>query len=362
MKLNHIYRIFIALVLCNLTLPASAQRVYTGQINITQAEARQQAELVLVSMQIDLSNLKVDNQRSLTLTPVLANSNNRVELPPIIINGGARQKAYIRAMALDPRNPGNYQDNVVLQSGKGENQVLIDYNQTVAFQSWMNNASVYLKEDLCGCGGHSEQSGEELILKEIIREIPPAPEPKPIEVSKSVSKVRNETKTITIYFPIGHGVIKDGYMDNQAQLEQIDKVLKEIKSNKNINITSIEIEGYSSPDGGAKRNEQLSRQRGQSLKEYLLKNVDLPLDKYNIVYGGEDWAGLISMIEASSIDYKEDILSIIKNTQDINLRKKKLEELAGGRPYAQMFSEFYPLLRKAICNIHIHYSITDTGL
>ena len=48
-----------------------------------------------------MRNLKVSNDRTLTLTPVLTGPDNNVVLPEIVINGRRRQKAYLRAIALD---------------------------------------------------------------------------------------------------------------------------------------------------------------------------------------------------------------------------------------------------------------------
>lgn len=355
MKLNNIYRTFIAVLLCILVSPLLGQQIYKGQINITQAEAKQQADSVLVNMTIDLSGLNIDNQRMLTLTPLLVGSTNNVRLTPIIITGSARNKAYTRAAALDKKHAGDYQHNVI--SGK-ETKTPVRYSQTVAYQDWMGNAMLAVEEDLCGCGGHSQQLNEEMILNSITLETPP--QPKVVEVPKTVSKTKTEQQMVTIHFPVNLAVIKEGYMGNESQLAQINTVLNEIKSNKNINITAIEIEGYASPEGPSARNEQLSRERGEVLKKYLLKNLDLPMDKYEITYGGENWDGLISLVEASSIDHKDEILSIIKNTADVNERKTKLKALAGGRPYAQMLTNFYPQLRSAVCHIHIHYSIIST--
>lgn len=354
MKLNNIYRTFIAVLFCLSVSSVFGQQIYNGQINITQAEAKQQADSVLINMQLDLSSLKIDNQRMLTLTPLLVNADNSVELTPIIVSGSGRNKAYTRAAALDKKHASDYQHNVV--SGK-ETRMPLNYSQTVAYEDWMSNASLSVKEDLCGCGGHSQQVNQEMILSRITLETPPQREP--IKVLVSVSKVKTEKKMVVIHFPLNMAVIKEGYMGNEAQLEQINTVLNDIKSNKNINITAIEIEGYASPEGPSERNEQLSRERGQALKQYLSKNLDLPMNKYQVTYGGENWTDLISLVEASSIDHKEEILSIIKNTKDVNERKTKLAALDGGRPYQQMLTQFYPQLRNAVCHIHIHYSITS---
>ena len=65
-------KILIYSVLCLIAaLPVSAQKFYKDAINITNASLWQQGESLYINMQMDMRNLKVSNDRTLTLTPVL---------------------------------------------------------------------------------------------------------------------------------------------------------------------------------------------------------------------------------------------------------------------------------------------------
>lgn len=353
---KYIYNICAIILLLTATMQSIAQTIYNDQVVINSGQLQQRGDLLYLDMQVDMTKLKVGNQQSVTFTPVLKDMNNRLELPEIIVNGSARHKEYNRAMALNKNAVGNVPYNV-LKSGK-DNRNIFNYSQTVPFEPWMAGASLYLKSDLCGCGGRNELSNEDLLIKDVALEVPP--KQVIIAVVKPVERINNEEEKITLYFPVGMALIKKDYMENEVQLAQMDNIIKEIKANKNITITSIEIEGFASPEGGHNRNEELSRKRAQALQEHLSGNLDVPMDKYRITYGGENWNDLISMVEASSMGHKEDILSIIKNTEDVVQRKMKLERLANGRPYAQMLADFYPKLRIAIC--HIQYSVLSASL
>ena len=75
-------KILIYSVLCLIAvLPARAQKFYKDAINITNASLWQQGESLYISMQMDMRNLKVGNDRTLTLTPVLAGPDNNVGIP-----------------------------------------------------------------------------------------------------------------------------------------------------------------------------------------------------------------------------------------------------------------------------------------
>ena len=70
-------KILIYSVLCLIAaLPVSAQKFYKDAINITNASLWQQGESLYINMQMDVRNLKVSNDRTLTLTPVLTGPDN----------------------------------------------------------------------------------------------------------------------------------------------------------------------------------------------------------------------------------------------------------------------------------------------
>ena len=100
MKKKLIYAVLCLVV----ALPAAAQKYYNDAISITGVSLWQQGESLYIDMQIDMRNLKVDNDRTLTLTPMLVSADHNLTLPEIIINGRRRQKAYVRSMALNGEN------------------------------------------------------------------------------------------------------------------------------------------------------------------------------------------------------------------------------------------------------------------
>ena len=122
-------KILIYSVLCLIAaLPVSAQKFYKDAINITNASLWQQGESLYINMQMDMRNLKVSNDRTLTLTPVLTGTDNNVVLPEIVINGRRRQKAYLRAMALDKATNMEIPYNT---------QEVLNYTQVIPYEPWM---------------------------------------------------------------------------------------------------------------------------------------------------------------------------------------------------------------------------------
>lgn len=340
-------KILIYSVLCLIAvLPARAQKFYKDAINITNASLWQQGESLYISMQMDMRNLKVGNDRTLTLTPVLAGPDNNVVLPEIVINGRRRQKAYLRAMTLDKATNMEIPYNT---------QEVLNYTQVIPYEPWMENAYLNLEEDLCGCGGHQEVLTQEMILNGVSTEAKRLaalqPIPSYIQPKAEVVKARSEQYEAHLDFPVGKSVILPDFMNNQTELRNIREMFNKIQNDKKLTVTGVYIEGFASPEGPLKLNEQLSKSRAEALKTYLSTHEQIPAKLYNVSFGGENWEGLVKALEASNMKEKTEFLNIIRNTSDIARRKEEIKQVGGGIPYREMLKDLYPALRKVNCRI-----------
>ena len=236
-------KILIYSVLCLIAaLPVSAQKFYKDAINITNASLWQQGESLYINMQMDMRNLKVSNDRTLTLTPVLTGPDNNVVLPEIVINGRRRQKAYLRAMALDKAT------NIEIPYNTQE---VLNYTQVIPYEPWMENAYLNLEEDLCGCGGHQEVLTQEMIMNGVSTETKRLaalqPVPSYIQPKAEVVKARSEQYEAYLDFPVGKSVILPDFMNNQTELRNIREMFNKVQNDKKLTITGVYIEGFASP-------------------------------------------------------------------------------------------------------------------
>lgn len=328
------------------TLPTYAQKFYKDAIDIMNASLWQQGESLYVNMQIDMRKLKVSNDRTLTLTPILSGPDNNIALPEIVINGRRRQKAYLRAMALDKVT------NIEIPYNANE---VLNYTQVIPYKPWMENAYLNLEENLCGCGGHQEILTQEIIINEVSTETKRLaallPTPSFIQPQAEIVKARSEQYEAHLDFPVGKSVILSDFMNNQTELRNIQNMLNKIQDNKKLTITNVYIEGFASPEGSLQLNEQLSQSRADALKKYLSIHEQIPATLYKISFGGENWDGLIKTLETSNLKEKAEVLNIIQNTSDIVRRKEQIKRLGRGAPYRIILKELYPALRKVNCRI-----------
>ena len=128
-------------------------------------------------------------------------------------------------------------------------------------------------------------------------------------------------------------------MNNQTELRNIREMFNKVQNDKKLTITGVYIEGFASPEGPLKLNEQLSKSRAEALKKYLSVHEQIPANLYNVSFGGENWEGLVKALEASNIKEKTEFLNIIRNTSDIAHRKEEIKRVGGGAPYRTMLKE-----------------------
>lgn len=344
----------IALLLAAST-PILAQYIYKEQIAVNSRQLQQKGDSLYLHMEMDVSKIDIDYNRSLTLTPILIATDNQLELPAILINGTNRHRVYLRSITLKPDQQNELNLYKVVEIGK-KNDNILHYEVVIPYIEWMNSARLDVKEDLCGCGGHEQEIAMETLINKVDLEKISVPEVKPeliyVEPQKEVVKVRSEEWETKLNFPVNKTVIYPDYMGNRDELVRIESEINSIKVDSNVTITRIEIIGFASPEGPVAINETLSRGRANALKEYLASKFDMPSDLYSVEYGGENWDGLITMLQASDINDKDKILSIINNTTDVATRKRNLQTFNGGVPYREMLTTIYPKLRKVVCNVY----------
>lgn len=346
MKKRIIYSALTVILALIVVLPANAQKLYKDAILISDATLWQEGNSLYINMLIDITNLKVAKDRTLTLTPVLTGAQNNIPLQEIIINGKRRQKAYLRAITLNK--------DAGLQMPNGQTDV-ITYSQILPYQPWMENAVLNLEENLCGCAGHQEELNQELITDEVSTEEGRLKNMMPmvayIQPTVEAVKARSEQYEAHLDFPVNKSVILTDFMNNHTELMNIRSMFEKIQSDKNLTVTSISIDGFASPEGPLKLNEQLSKSRAEALKSYLNANEKIPAHLYKVSFGGENWDGLVKALEASSMKEKDTFLQIIKNTTDDVRRKQEIMRVDGGAPYRVLLKELYPPLRKVDCRI-----------
>ncbi|WP_343747670.1 tetratricopeptide repeat protein [Fluviicola sp.] len=153
--------------------------------------------------------------------------------------------------------------------------------------------------------------------------------------------------------------LKGKYDVRKTELKDADIVdlgtwLAAAQSNPKINIKSINITGYASPEGEVAFNDNLSTDRANSAKTATVdvakkaKNEKASGEIYNLAGRGEDFDGFkVQLAKNTSIkqEDKDLILRVLQMYADPNQRETEMRNL--GKSFTELDKNIFPLLRRA---------------
>lgn len=324
---------------------------------------KQEGDSLVVNMDIDMSKMDLKTNHAQILTPVIGSSTEEIELPKVMIQGTARNKAFIRELELNDQAYEEFENNLPYAIVKPQGR--INYRLSVPYEPWMSEAFLDVEEDLCGCGDQAKIARSRVfdgLTKDIIAE--PVYRIRPylayVQPEVEVIKKRQEIGNAYLDFPRGKNEILPNFGNNSAELAKIDKMIRTVSTNKDITVQGIYMVGYASPESSLKFNTELSRARAESMMKYFMNNSNLSTSLFETRTGGEDWDGLRRLLEDYPLSNKTEIFRIMNSISDLDEREKAISKVAGGRPYKIMYEELYPKLRRVVCEVN--YTVKDFSL
>lgn len=110
----------------------------------------------------------------------------------------------------------------------------------------------------------------------------------------------------------------------------------------------VMVNGSASPDGPYRWNLELGQHRADALASYLSRETGLEAGSFRISNAGEDWLSVRTMLE-NNADFvnRNLVLEIISREQDNETRKRRIQELDGGKTWRRMVDSLFPPLRNA---------------
>lgn len=366
MKNSSLYIILLAGLL-SVSGVWAQNKAYKGEIKITPLHLEQVGDSLHVGIDFDIGGVNVKSRRSISLIPVLVALGVERRLPEVQVKGRADLLCSKRHLALMSRAQRQLYDQnppSAILKGYNKNNATkrIQYQQVLAFEPWMKDARLDIREDLRGCGNPSSLLAvSQLVNKEQLERII-----EPYVIVPSLAYVQPETEAVKkremvgeafLDFVVSKTDIRADYMNNSRELKKITDMMTEVRNDPAVTVRSIFVVGYASPEGTLKFNQYLSENRAKSLVDYLAPRFDYPKDMYYVEFGGENWDGLLAAVETSDMTYRDEVIRILQTVPaEINVktntsRKKSLMSLRAGEPYRYLLKEFFPSLRKAICKI-----------
>lgn len=155
-------------------------------------------------------------------------------------------------------------------------------------------------------------------------------------------------------FPVNETIIYPNYRANPSELKKLENSIEEVLWDPTVQILSIRLHGYASPESPYANNERLARARSFQIRAYVMEKYNISADIIQVEYTPEDWDGLRRYVEEKlqQRSYRAEILALIDTPMDADEKEAQLKRIGGGRPYQELYAHAYPALR------HTDYTIT----
>lgn len=181
----------------------------------------------------------------------------------------------------------------------------------------------------------------------------------------SSAEQKTDSLKLKIYFKQDKSELDMGYRGNEANFDRFVSEVRKILEDPTCRILDITVRAGASPEGKFDYNKELSRKRGENIRDFLRKALYFPDITFRVDAVGEDWASFRELVEKNYYPDKKEILDILyRHTEYINGRprsvvggpKKELMDLNGGKTWFWLLANVFPELRSADNNVICRYT------
>lgn len=165
-------------------------------------------------------------------------------------------------------------------------------------------------------------------------------------------RVTEQKQEANIKFLIQQAELRKSELKNNSVTEFVNLLQKINEDQEGLNVGSVEISAYASPDGGVKLNDKLASQRKQNTEKFVKQkmkssNVDAPVDAK---YTAQDWEGFQELVKASDIQDKDVILRVLSMYKDPEEREQQIKNISAA--FKELADGILPQLRRARMTIN----------
>lgn len=341
--------VFLLYIMVVMAGYAVAQSRYTDDVRFDRLSSIVKDGHLTVRMNVLLDDLKLAPNDMLIITPILRSniSGEKIALPAVVTAGRIRNKVLVRNKTL--KNPtATPADTYTVLARRNRTAQSVDYTTSVPFSQWMQDASLVMQVVSSGCANCTGTPMDKILTRKVVAE-PYEPNYKLTYIVPEVEpvKARKDRHSASLNFEVDKHELLRHYKNNAAELARVDRVIKEVRGNKDINITEFAVMGYASPEALFEYNRVLSERRANSFVDYLIATHGIRREQIKSVVGhGEDWEGLRETLLGSGLATAREVISIIDGTGNPDARDAKIKAIDNGATYKILLDRFYPRLRR----------------
>lgn len=334
---RHTLLYYICVLCAAALLPAAAQAQVSGRLVRRGTACKPAGDNIVLKTTFVLDSLRLGSNRQMVITPVIEDAEGRMAtFRPVIVNG-RRQHIYHQRNG-NKRRP----DATEVRHTPGKPQS-VDYLDALRYEEWMDGAALRFATDTCGCGDLLGSDAGETRQLDFHPErglrmafLSPVAGPDPVV---------SITGKAYLDYPVNRTELHPDYRNNPRELQKIIETIEQVRRDSNVAITRIGIHGYASPEGSWDNNVRLSIGRAATLKNYVRQLMRFDDSIFTVSNTPEDWDGLDSLLAASNLDHRDDILAVVRDRSlEPDPRNEKIRQ-TWPEQYAFIHETWYPALR-----------------
>jgi tetratricopeptide (TPR) repeat protein len=165
-------------------------------------------------------------------------------------------------------------------------------------------------------------------------------------------RITKKKQEANIKFLIQQATLRKSELRNNS-VQEFVRMLRQINNDREgLNLESVEVSAYASPDGGFTINDRLANERQKVSEQYVnqeLKKIkmDAPVDAK---YTAQDWDGFQQLVQASNIQDKDIILRVLSMYKDPQEREQQIKNISVA--FRELADGILPELRRARLTIN----------
>lgn len=276
-----------------------------------------------------------DPQAVLKITPVLVFEGGEIAGTPKMVQG---EKVNDNFTVISHRNGGSYTQDVVFPYDERANvSTLVLRIESKCTQACAKRFHEYLP--LVGAKGDIAIARGISLLQNSVRGIDMAVMP------DNFKRVTTLTQEAELMYLVAQSNVRRAELTKE-QVKLFEDFVKENQNRERTELGNIYAKGYASPEGPVALNDRLSRQRSESGKAAISRQLRGVEVGYDVAAYGEDWDGFKTLVENSSIQDKALILQVLSQFSDPVTRDREIHNLSA--VYNELKREVLPQLRRTV--------------
>ena len=150
------------------------------------------------------------------------------------------------------------------------------------------------------------------------------------------------------------------YLNNAQSIEEMMTIIGEILADSTTTLQSIQIAGYTSPEGYEDKGTARGLNRAIAMRDHIRSHHHLPDSIFEVAGGGRNWNIIYNDIKETKTPGADELIARLKEEPNESMREKILKQYDNGELYKKLQSHYFPAHRIACCTGIYYQNVPDT--